>query len=187
MTAYLLRRCLFLGLLVAVSIGVAGCFTCKPGKSAGKPLAFSLKITPGESLKESSAEVDVIGANPSKLAQLQNYGVKKYFKPGDPVRRDLSKITIKFIAGQQQAFEIAPTDAKWAEWLASGVQDLVVVADLPEITDEGKSGGQDPRRLRVPLCKCYWPGGTKTLNVEVKAGGVNLTTPLREGWSLPPW
>src|SRR5262249_44255796 len=125
---------LVLALCVAAMGLAAGCSSCKPGKSPGKALSYSLKITPGESLKDSSAEVDVIGANADLLAQLQNYSVKKYFKHGDPVRRDAPKLaTIKFVPGKQEPYEIPQSDPQWAAWIAAGVHDLVVLADLPEI------------------------------------------------------
>ncbi len=164
-----------------------GCSSCKPGKSPGPPLTYDLKVSPGESLKDSSLEVDVVGVGPSDLERYKTYGVKKYFKPGDPLRADAPKHTIKFVPGNQKTEIIPKTAPIWSTWQKSGAQYLVVLADIPGIGDEGKVGTQDPRRQLVPLCECYWPNKTKELEVKVQAGGVSIVTIPREGWSLPTW
>jgi hypothetical protein len=180
-------RILGLALLLAAAGGVAGCSSCKPGKSNGAAQSYNLKITPGESLKDSSVVVDVVGINPSELQKWQSYSLKKYLKPGDALRQDAAKTTANFLPGQQTPFVIKKTDPIWDQWLKSGAQYLVVIADLPGVFEEGKAGTQDPRRHLIPLCKCYWPGGVKELEAKVQAGGVSLVTGPREGWSLPAW
>jgi hypothetical protein len=182
----------FNGIVAALLIGAAGslfvgCSSCKPGKSPGPPLSYDLKISPGESLKDSSLEVDVVGINPSDLERFKSYAVKKYFKPGDPFRADAARQTIKFVPGAQKAEVIAKTAAIWKTWEKAGAQYLVVLADIPGVSEEGKLGSQDPRRQLVPLCECYWPKKTKELEVKVQAGGVSVVTIPREGWSLPAW
>ena len=182
----LLRRSLCAMLAFAAGV-FAGCSSCKPGKSSGSPLSYTLNVAPGESLQNSSVAVDIVGINPSELEKWRSYSLKKYFTPGDTLRQDASKVTANFAPGPQTPFVIKKLDPQWDKWLKSGVQYLVVVADLPGVYEEGKAGTQDPRRQLVPLCKCYWPGGTKDLNLKVQAGGVTLLTTPREGWSLPSW
>ncbi len=178
--------CLF-GLVVATAALVAGCSSCSPGKSPGDPLSYNIAVSPGGSLSDKSARVDIVGLNPSDLPKWQSYSLKKYFNPGDLLRQDAVKVTAEFLPGQQKVFQLSKTDPIWDRWLKAGVQNLVVLADLPGAFEEGKIGSQDPRRQLVPLCKCYWPDKTTALNVEVLASGVKLVTLPREGWSLPPW
>ena len=179
---------LFLAAFVAgVACFSAGCSSCKPGKSAGEPLKYNVVVTPGASLADKSAQVDIVGLSPSDMPKWQSYSLKKYFSPGDPLRKDALKVTAEFTPGQQKPFTLAKADPIWDRWLKSGVQQLVVIADLPGGFEEGKAGSQDPRRQVVPLCTCYWPDKTTNLTVEVPASGVKLTTLTREGWALPPW
>jgi hypothetical protein len=186
-TAQIIRRFVSAAAMLGFLMYFTGCSSCKPGKDEGAAKAYNFKVSPGESLKESSFRVDIIGLQQSELQMLQTYSLKKYFKPGDPVRQDLTKVTAEFVPGKQDAFVIKKTDPIWKKWLGSGVQYVAVIADLPGLYDEGKVGSQDPRRQLVPLCECYWTGGVKELNVEVRAGGVRIVTVPREGETLPVW
>jgi hypothetical protein len=178
----------FLALTVLATLGfVAGCSSCKPGKDPGPATKYNIKVLPGDSLKDSSLTVDIIGVRQSELQLLQNYSLKKYWKPDDPVRKDLSKVSVPFLPGNQTPFVLGKTNVIWQKWVASGVQYVVVIADLPGIYEEGKAGSQDPRRQLIPICKCYWPSSAKELDVEVRAGGVRVVTIPREGQTLPVW
>lgn len=178
---------LLLALLVLGTGIFAGCSSCKPGGPAGQPLSYNFKINPGDSLKDSSVIVDVVGINQSEMAKWQTYSVKDYFKPGDPFRQDAVKFSTEFVPGKQSVVVLKKTDPIWDKWTKGGAQYLVVIADLPGVFKEGKLGSQDPRRQLVPTCKCYWPDNTMDLEVKVQAGGVSLVTAPRQGWSLPPW
>src|SRR5262245_49481707 len=90
------RRVLPVLLILPVFL-LAGCSSCKPGKGAGKPKVYTLKVAPAESLKDSSVEVDVIGIHPSDLERYKTYSIKKYFRAGDLLRQDASKITARFV------------------------------------------------------------------------------------------
>ena len=103
------------------------------------------------------------------------------------MRQDAAKFTTSFVPGEQKTVVLKKTDPIWDKWLKAGVQDLVVLADLPGAFEEGKVGSQDPRRQLLPLCKCYWPDKTEELTVKVQAGGVSLGNTPREGWTLPAW
>ncbi len=179
------------GLFAAFSIATlalfTGCSSCKPGGPPGQAQSYNLKLEPGASLKDSSVTVDVVGVNQSELPKWQTYSIKDYFKPGDPVRQDAPKFTAEFIPGKQPTVVLKKSNPLWASWLKSGAQYLVVLADLPGVYREGKSGSQDPRRQLVPLCQCYWPDKTTDVVLKVQAGGVSLETPTREGWTLPAW
>ena len=187
MKRYFRSQILPLALLI-LGVGVfGGCSSCKPGGSAGLPQSYSIKINPGDSLKDSSVVADVVGINQSELPKWQTYSVKDYFKTGDPFLQDAVKFTAEFVPGKQSEVVLKKTDPLWDKWTKAGVQYLVVLADLPGAFKEGKVGSQDPRRQLIPICKCYWPDKTTDIEVKVQAGGVTLVTPTREGWSLPPW
>ena len=181
-----IHRLLLLVLLLP-ALFFSGCSSCKPGKGAGKPKVYTLKVAPAASLKESSVEVDVVGIHPSDLERFKTYSVKKYFRAGDLLRQDASKITARFVPDRQEPLVLKSTDPQWTKWLNSGVQYIVIMADLPSVAEEGKAGSQDPRRQLVPICECYWEKKTKEINVDIQAGGVRLLTAPREGWSLPMW
>jgi hypothetical protein len=171
--------------LVGLAVMFAGCSSCKPGKGPGKPRAYNLQIKLGDTLKDSSVVVDVIAANAYDMERLKTYSVNKYWEPGDALRHDLPKVSFSFVSGSSLEHTMPVTDPMWKAWLASGVQYLVVMADLPGVYPEGKVGSQDPRRQIVPVCVCYWPPKTKTINLEIQASGVRVATPPRLGQALP--
>lgn len=172
--------------LAAVALAETGCSSCKPGGGPGKPEAFNLQVNLGDSLKDSSVVVDLIAANAYDLERLKTYSVNKYWKPGDPMRQDLPKVSFSFVSGDKLDRSLPATDPKWKTWMTTGVQYLVVIADLPGVFEEGKNGSEDPRRQIVPICKCYWPSGTEGLAIEIQASGVRVLTAPRLGQALPP-
>jgi hypothetical protein len=178
-----------LALMVAgMAVFISGCsllFPCKPGKP-GKPQAYDLHIKLGTNLQGSSVVVDVLPANQYNLEKLKNYSVNKYWKSGDSLRQDTPKVTFSFVSGDKLEQTLPATDPKWKEWMDTGVQYLVIIADLPGVFDDGKVGSQDPRRQILPICKCYWDSGTKDLVVEVQRSGVHIATPPRPDQPLPP-
>lgn len=185
----ILSSCFRFGLLATGLVGLAlvfaGCSTCKPGGSPGKPLAYNLHIKLSSALKESSVVVDVIPADEYDLERLRTYSINKYWQADDPMRKDLTKVSFSFVSGNHLDREIKATDPRWKKWIKSGAQYLVIIADLPGVYQD-RSGSQDPRRQMLPICRCYWPSGTKDLTVEVQASGVRVVTPPRVGQSLPP-
>lgn len=171
--------------LAGGSVFFSGCSSCKPGSGPGKPQAYNLHVNLGQSLKESSVVVDVIPANAYDLQRLRTYSINKYWQAGDPMRADLPKVSFSFVSGKELKRELKATDPKWKKWTKSGVQYLVILADLPGVYQAGMSGSQDPRRQILPICQCYWPPKTKDLTVEVQASGVRVLTPPRLGQALP--
>ena len=102
----------------------------------------------------------------------------KYWKEGDPFRRDADKTVLNFVSGQQLVQSLAVSDAQWARWQAKGVTHLLVLADLPG-AHVSKPGSQDERRQILPLDRCNWPKGTKNLQVLVQRSGIVVLTPVR--------
>ena len=179
----------WLALMVAgMAVFLSGCGLLSPCKSGkpGKPQAYNLHIKLQTNLANASVVVDVIPANQYNLEKLRNYSVTKYWRANDPMRQETPKTTFNFANTDKLEQTLAVTNAVWKEWVGSGVQYLVILADLPGLVDEGKTGNQDPRRQILPIGKCYWPGGTKDLNVEVQRSGVRIATTPRPEQPLPP-
>ena len=160
--------------LAGLALFVAGCNTCKPGKSK-PPVAYQIDVNLDPALKGKSVLVDVVGVNPVNLTRLDSYSMTQYWKPNDSMRNDVSKITFDFISGQSLSQSLRKNDPKWKNWLDRGATHVVVLADLPGQTDKP----QDSRRLTLSLDPCAWPDKTTNLVVQVKPSGVYLETAPR--------
>jgi hypothetical protein len=164
-----------LGLISASFL--AGCSSCKPGK-AGPPGEYTINVTLDDSLKTSSVIVDLVGVNPSSLARWENYDMGKYWKEGDPMRRDADKVALTFLSGQAVNKTMSNTDPQWEKWKAKGVTHVLVLADLPG-SQASRPGSQDARRQVLPLDTCSWPPKTTELKVLVQRSGIQVLTPAR--------
>jgi hypothetical protein len=182
-------RCLLAALIAAgLAFGLTGCSLfgiCSSG-DPGKPKAYNVQINLGSQLKDSSVVVDLIAANPSDLEALKTYSINKYWTPGNRMRNDAMKVSFSFVGGKETSNTLSRTNGVWKQWIGMGAQYLVVVADLPGVFDDGKVGTEDPRRQILPICKCYWPSGTKAIDVEVQPSRVRVVTAPSPGQTLPP-
>jgi hypothetical protein len=169
--------------LACLSLGFAGCESCKPGKDNHlNPLTFDLKIVP-RALEGVSAEVDVIGLRLGELSFWERYDVTNYFSPGDLHRRAAARVNFQFPAGHQTVQTLKMTDDIWQkEWSKPGVEYLLVLASLPGHGDPGRPGGSDLRRLLLPRCKCYWKDKLTEVEVEINPSGLRLNTAYRPNW-----
>jgi hypothetical protein len=102
----------------------------------------------------------------------------KYWKEGDPMRRDADKVVLNFVSGQSLTNSLTATNTQWDKWKATGVTHVLVLADLPG-AQVSRSGSQDARRLILPLDECTWLSTTKTLKVLVQPSGMVVLTPMR--------
>ena len=102
----------------------------------------------------------------------------KYWTPGDLKRQEADYVKLEFKAGQTSPLSLPITDAKWKEWKAKHVTDVLVLADLTT-AEASRPGNQDPRRLILQLGECVWPSKTSVLRVQLKASGMEVLTPLR--------
>jgi hypothetical protein len=173
----LLNRLMGAGSLVLAAALLTGCGSCKPGKP-GPVGRYNIEVALDESLKDSSVIVDLVGVNPSSRPRWEAYNMGKYWHEGDPMRRDADKFVLNFISGQSLTNSLPATNAQWDKWKAVGVTDVVILADLPGVQASG-AGGQDARRLVLPLDECNWPSKTKTLKVLVQRSGMVVLTPTR--------
>jgi hypothetical protein len=166
------------GALLLLLAGVlSGCGSCKPGKP-GPIGRYTIEVALDESLKSSSVIVDLVGANPSDLPRWEAYDMSKYWKEGDPMRRDADKVVMNFVSGQSLTNSLPATDSQWDKWKAKGVTQLLVLADLPG-AQASRPGAQDARRQVLQLDQCTWPSGTKSIKVLVQRSGIIVATPMR--------
>jgi hypothetical protein len=165
------------GMVVVLMTLLTGCSSCKPGKlgPAGK---YTIEVSLDESLKSSSVLVDLVGVNPSGLPRWEAYDMGKYWREGDALRHDADKVVLNFVSGQTLTNSLSITNSHWDVWKNQGVSHVLVLADLPG-SQTSRPGNQDARRQILPLGKCYWPSGTKTVKVLVQRSGIKVLTPVR--------
>jgi len=156
---------------------LTGCGTCKPGKP-GPIGRYTIEVSLDESLKTSSVIVDLVGVNPSSLPRWEAYDMQKYWKEGDPMRRDADKVVLNFVSGQALAKSLPMTDPQWDKWKGNGVTHVMVLADLPG-GQASRPGNQDARRQILALDQCTWPDKTTELKVLVQRSGIVVITPVR--------
>jgi hypothetical protein len=164
-------------LMLLLGAGLSGCGSCKPGKP-GAIGRYTISVSLDESLKTSSVLVDLVGVNPSNLPRWEAYDMGKYWKEGDPMRRDADKVVLNFVSGQSLSSSLPATDPQWDKWKAKGVTHVLVLADLPGV-QASRPGSQDARRQVLSLDECNWPSGTKELKVLVQRSGMVVATPMR--------
>jgi hypothetical protein len=158
----------FLALLCA---GV-GCSNCKP-------VAREIVVTLDDSLRgpqgsASTVEVHFVGVNQTDRARWYDYSLDQYWTQGDPLRVTPGKYEMTFGPSEQKK-SLAVTEKVWQEWMGKQVDELIVLARIPEISG-GAPGERDPRRVVVPLGSCRWSGKAP---VQISAGrsGLRLQTP----------
>lgn len=155
---------------------------------SSKPKRFKIKVSLDlESWKREgdvipSLEVDLVGINDSQKPRWENYSLRKYFTPGDLLRRDADLKTLQISSGEIEK-TLENNDAIWDKWLGNrrkgepgkGARWLFVLVNLPGIDDD-MDGLHDPRRIIVPLEANRW-GYKKEIRIEIKAGSAVLLTP----------
>jgi hypothetical protein len=174
-----MQRFFLLFAVAVVAAFVAGCSSCKPGKT-GPPGKYTIEVTLDDSLKQASVPVDVVGVNAASLPRWQSYPMSEYWKPRDSMRTDADKVELNFAAGQALTRSVDIKDPKWEQWKKKGVTHVLILAYLPGAHVD-KEGAQDSRRQILPLDVCHWPDGTEKLTVLVKRSGIDPITPPRAG------
>ena len=163
---------ILIALAILPGLFLAGC------ESKPKARAYSIKVELDSMLAGSSIQVDLIGANElSDLPKWQTYSVSEYWKPGNAMRRNADKTVLEFGPGKPTTYVFAANDPAWNRWLGAGAMYLVVMVDLPQLSDD-MAGNADPRRLIVPLDTRKWPKDAATLDLFVQESGVRLLTPM---------
>lgn len=159
--------------LTLISLGLFLAGGCN--STTVKPRAFEVHLTVDKALAGTSLQVDLIGANTlADLPKWTSYSVTEYWQPDNPQRRDASRVTYQFGARQPLKVVLDREDPRWQAWLNAGVQNLVIMADLPGAATD-QAGNADPRRLIIPLDKKLWRSGDP-LEIVIQEGGLRLIT-----------
>jgi hypothetical protein len=161
---------LLLSLIALVLLGCGGC-----ASNTVKPRAFEVRITVDPKLANTSLQVDLIGANTlADLPKWTSYSVTEYWQPDNPLRRDDSHLSAQFGRGLPTTVTVSREHPHWQTWLKSGVAHLVILADLPGVSND-QTGNADPRRLIIPLDKKLWKRKAP-LEILIQEAGMKLLT-----------
>jgi len=136
-----------------------------------------------------SLEVDLVGINDGEKPTWENYPIGKYFSPNDRWRRDADRVTKTFTTNDRGDKTFSRYNPIWSKWIGrpavslsgaqgKGVKWLFVIANIPGI-GEDMPGGQDPRRIILPLKGSSWPFRTKKIEIVIKSSMAVCTTPTK--------
>ena len=172
------RRAAALTVFLALLCAGVGCNSCTPA-------AREIVVTLDESLRgpqggASTVEVHFVGVNATDRSRWYDYSLDQYWTQGDPLRVTPGKYEMTF-GPSERSKTLAVTEGVWNQWLGNKVDELIVLARIPEISGSAP-GERDPRRVVVPLGSCRWEGKTP---VQISAGrsGLRLQTapkPVKE-------
>lgn len=138
-----------------------------------KPRAFEVILTIDKPLVGTSLQVDLIGANSlADLPKWTTYSVTEYWQPDNPLRRDDAHLCAQFGRGLPTKVTVSREHPHWQAWIKSGVAHLVIMADLPGVSND-QIGNADPRRLIIPLDKKLW-SRKAPLEILIQEGGIKL-------------
>jgi hypothetical protein len=155
-------------LLAAAGLALAGC-SSPPG---GKAVAWNISI---EKKTTASIEVDLIGiATKSEENYWSGLSATDYWGPDSQVRKDqlkLGNMLTKFLQ-ENHPWVLDRKDPQWNTWLSRGVNELYVVARLPEATGDWK--------IPLPLGKKSWDAKNRTLEIVVVDSGISVQTKSRD-------
>jgi hypothetical protein len=151
--------------------------SCRPKPPV--PTRYKVEVLLDASLERASVLVDLVGVSGSDQQVWQNYSMTKYWKEGDPMRRDAKKVVADF-SGQILTFTLAKNDPIWDKWLDAGATHLAVLAYLPG-RFEDLPGNADQRRRLVSLFPNVWKEGeSAVLKFEIKRSGINVLTAIHQ-------
>lgn len=161
------------GFLASMLLLLAGCATTPPA-----PTPYPIQVELDSALQGKSVLVDLVGVNQGNFDRWNSYPMSKYWKDGDVMRANATKVTYNFVAGAPKVNTLALNDPIWAKWKAAGAAHVFILADLPGVQAD-QVGVQDARRQILGLRPDAWTKGTKDLKVLIKESGIEVVTPLR--------
>ncbi len=158
--------------LVAVCFFLASCNSVDPAKS------FAVRFQLDPALAGNSIQIDVIGvSSTADLPKWEYYSISDYWKAGDAMRRDATKVVMNFGPGQEPVQTLLINDKIWDNWLSTGADHLVIVAHLLGSSFVDRPGNADSRRLILPLNGKSWGKDTNEIQILVQASGLRLLNP----------
>jgi hypothetical protein len=161
----------FLSLFAALALISAGCGTPSPA-------AWNLNVT---KLTPASIDVDIVGVQPSDESQLMNMKPDDWWAapPNDLVRRGYKDMTLTTNFASGDKWLVAKDDPIWKKWFGAGVDEIMVIANLPRVHDNTPN---DPRRKFLKLTKGTWKDAVKqTLEIHVQDDRVRVVTAMQAG------
>jgi hypothetical protein len=155
---------------------LAGCFGGGPGR-------YDVVVKVDEMYKDQhgqplSLEVHVCGLTKVENERWAAIPVADYFANA---RANDRTVVMKFGQGLEPEQKLLRKDPIWQKWEEQGVEYLYIAANLPGVSAE-KMGGNDPRKLCVPLntsCWKSWNGGKYVVPIRIEAppNGVTCARP----------
>ncbi|HSU54464.1 MAG TPA: hypothetical protein VLT36_10420 [Candidatus Dormibacteraeota bacterium] len=142
--------------------------------STPKPKAWNVVLT---KTTPATVRVDLIGVSRTDKSDWTGYNLNEYWKPDDRRRKDADKISFENLELNQRV-KVDRKDPQWEKWFSHGVNELLVIADLP---GDFSGGADDPRRKFLPLNKKAWDASPKdTLDIEIQQTLIKILTPPKE-------
>ncbi len=123
-----------------------------------------------------SIEVDLVGVTAAEKRFYEGVTMEDYWKSGSSVRRDADKLSQ--ILQLDQPWTVSASDPQLQAWLRRGVQEVLLIADLP-----GSSGLW---KVTLPLDKKAWDSKSedykqKTLKINILETRIEVMTPRKAG------
>ncbi|MEI7730174.1 MAG: hypothetical protein WCO56_11420 [Verrucomicrobiota bacterium] len=172
--------------LAVASLLLAGCRHRVDGFVIPKsePKRYNIEVVLANNLQNRSVVVDLVPVNAANLERWRTYSMTQYWQREDPMRANADKATFSFVKSASQQTLKQSDDAKWSNWMKTGAQYVLVLADLPG-SHADMPGNQDARRQILPLDINYWLDKPIVLHIKVQESGVLVTTPTRPGMPRP--
>ena len=131
-----------------------------------------------------SIEVNLIGVSDTEFHRWTTTSMAQYWQPGNPMRENAKKYVMRFGRDLPQQQILKKNDPIWRVWSKRKAKHLFVLADLRGGFKDAP-GNADPRRLILPIYKC-WKWHQDTIAVQLESNGVNcFTLPECKDWHIP--
>jgi hypothetical protein len=157
-------------LAVGAAVMAGGCGTWP------KDLTVRLDPSTQEAGMYPSVDVHLIGVRRAELQRLKKESVSGYWSPSGASRQPMEARKELFLGPAATSRTISRNDAVWKLWDGKDRPYLLVLADLRGVSDPS-AGGDDPRRVVLPLDKDRWPAGTKEIRLSVQRDRIQVETP----------
>ena len=157
--------------LMMVMAAAGGCASSWP-----KDITVRLDETSTEAGAVPSVDVHLVGIRRGELTKYKSMSVNEYWSPGGLSRQPVAARKELFLGPGATSKTLSRGDPVWKQWDRKVRPYLVILADLRGVSDR-EGGGDDPRRVVLPLDKKRWPGGLKAIRVLVRRDRVVVETP----------
>ena len=161
--------------LSALILGLTGLLAA--GCASRKPIPWNVVMTKSTT---ATVPVDIIGIKSADKTEWEGRNITQYWDPTSPgyrVREEADKIPCNLKLNEPTVV-LDSSNPKWSEWFAHGVDQLLIIANLPGDPAAFASGAADPRRRFLLLAKKDWsPAKKNTIEITVKSTQISVETP----------